>query len=177
MERLQGRRRRPRGNFNPRLQFREIPDLDLSLTRGGNLRIRGSHLHYLFVEKCREQEELRVAKAKPFPSFRETAFAQQDALLAPPQRFADQRPFLETDALHFSRAKLASRRWPSTSTSIRTLFSPATGFRVRRRTSPRPVRKACTASPLPITTPATPSLISSRKASCARMASPSTVSS
>src|SRR6478609_3374636 len=145
-----------------RLEFREVPNLNLAFPRRWNLRAPRSHFDQLLMKESREEKELRVPEAKTLPTLGDAAFPQENDLFAPPQRIADQRPFLETDALHFARRKLASPRWPSTSTSIRIPFSLATGSPVPRRTSPPREKRACTVLPSPITTPATRSLISSR---------------
>src|SRR5207249_3298826 len=126
----------------------------------GDLRARCSHLHHLLVKERREKKEFRMPEPKACAPLGDAALAQEDRLVAPAQGFAYQGPFLETDALHFARRKLASRRWPSTSTCTPTLFSRATAYRARRKTSRLPAKKACTVLPSPITTPATPSPIS-----------------
>src|SRR6478672_6785359 len=154
-----------------RLEFREIPNLDLTFSRHWNFRAGYSHFHQLLMEESRKEKELGVTETKTLAALGDTDFSQENNLFAPPQRLADQRPFLETDALHFARRKLASPRWPSTSTSIRIPFSQATGSPVQRRTSRPREKRGCTVLPSPITTPATRSLISSRKDSCARTAS------
>ena len=45
-----------------------------------------------------------MLKREPGATFRNPAFAQHNALFAPPERFADQRPLFETDASHFMLA-------------------------------------------------------------------------
>src|SRR5205085_2155272 len=109
--------------------------LDFPVTRRRQFCCVRSHFHDLLVKERRKKKELVVPKTETLAAFRDPAFAQQNRLFAATQRFANQRPFLETDTLHFAPPKLASPRCPSTSTSTPTLFSPATAFPARRRTS------------------------------------------
>src|SRR4051812_12339202 len=164
MKGLQRRCLRPRSDFLPRFQLREVPNFDLPVPDCRQLRFRYPDLSHLLVKESRQEKKIVVAKTKSLAPLGNSAFAQENRLFAAAQRFADQRPFLETDALHFARPKLASPRWPSTSTSIRILFSRGTASPARRRTSPPPAKKACTRLPSRITTLATRLLTFSRRA-------------
>src|SRR3978361_1783599 len=111
------------------------------------------------MEKRGEEKKLAMLEGEPCTSFRDPALAQDHALLATPERFTDDRPFLETDAFHLCPAKLACGRCPSTSTSTHTRSFPETACRAPRTTSPRLARRDSAVSRSPITIPATRSPI------------------
>ena len=69
------------------------------------------------MKESREQKEFCVLESKTGAAFGDPAFAQNHTLLAAPERFANQRPFFETDTFHFVTGKLACGGCPSISTS------------------------------------------------------------
>src|SRR3954470_21206531 len=89
---------RPRSDFLPRFQLREVPNFNLPIPDCRQLRSRCPDLSHLLVKESRQEKKLVVAKTKSLAALGDSAFTQQNRLLSAAQRFADQRPFLETDA-------------------------------------------------------------------------------
>jgi hypothetical protein len=61
------------------------------------------------MKLSRKKKELRVFKLKPTASFKQTAFAQNDRLLAAQERIHHHRPFFESRS-HYGRLTHARAR-------------------------------------------------------------------
>src|SRR5262245_49199786 len=155
VQRLQFPHLSPVGHDSRLFDPGKIANLNLVGRRLREDRPGKTNARQLFVKERREQKKFPMPKSKALASFRQAAFADDHALPSRAQRSTDEGPFLETDALHFAPRKLRSRACPSRSTCTRIRSFRGTASQVPRRISPRPRRKACMASLLPITTPMT----------------------
>ena len=100
----------PVGDFPGPFDPDRIADLDLSIgAKRGQRRLRRQlHLRHLLVEKRREKQEFLMLKPEAGPPFGDAALAQDDALPAGSERFADQRPLFEASTHGLQDAEAAS---------------------------------------------------------------------
>src|SRR5262249_38425368 len=129
------------------LHFHEITNLDFVRQRLWQNRNRITHEAGLLVEKGRKEKEFTMPKRKSIAAFSNPAFANNHRLATVAERLANQRPFLETDILHFAAAKLRSRECRSRSTSTRIRSFRAMAFPVRRKISRPRKPRGCMALP------------------------------